>query len=215
METLPSDDRAPEPASGRRRLPRGAWFAIALAIVVLAIAALQATGSTSGPDDGVAQLDPSLSEPSDTTNPLLPTGGRLVGQPAPDTQLTAFDGSALSLADYAGKPLVVNLWALYCGPCRTEMPDLEKVHRLYGDRVAFLGVDTAESMAAGKPFAEQTGVTYDLASDPQGRLAAALESTGLPTTVLIRSDGTIARIRNAGTVSADELQNWIEQDLLS
>ena len=56
--------------------------------------------------------------------------------------------------------------------------------------------------------------TYDLASDPRGQLIRQFQSTLLPTTVLIRADGTVARIRS-GTVSADELQNWIEQDLLS
>jgi peroxiredoxin len=219
MQPLPTDDRAPEPVPLRHRVPRGVWWAVALAIVVLAIAAYQATGSSgssgAGSSDGVAQLDPSLSEPPDSVNPLLPTAQHLIGSPAPDLELTGFDGTAVSLADYVGRPLVVNLWAQSCVPCRAEMPDLERVHQQYRDRVAFLGVDTAESMDTGQPFAEQTGVTYDLASDPQGRLAAALESTGLPTTVLIRPDGTIARIRNAGTVSADQLADWIEQDLLS
>jgi cytochrome c biogenesis protein CcmG/thiol:disulfide interchange protein DsbE len=214
METLPSDDRAPEPAPGRRRLPRGVWFATALAIVVLAIAAFQATGSTSGSNDQVAQLDPSLSEPPDPTNPLARNGAELVGQPAPDTEIARFDGSSVTLGDYVGTPVVVNFWAVNCVPCRTEMPAFEQVHRAVGDRVAFLGVDTGESVESGRPFAEQTGVTYDLASDPPGELIRQFRSTLLPTTVLIRADGTIARIRS-GTVSADELQDWIEQDLLS
>ncbi len=75
-------------------------------------------------------------------------------------------------------------------------------------------MDTSESVELGRPFAEQTGVTYDLASDPQGRMISDFRSTLLPTTVLIRADGTIARIHR-GAVTADELQGWIEQDLLS
>jgi peroxiredoxin len=193
-------------------VPRGVWFAVALAIVVLAIAAFQATGSSSGSKDDVAQLDPNQTEP---VNPLLPTTGKFIGTPAPDTELTSFDGSPLRLQDYAGRPVVVNFWAYNCGPCRTEMPDFEKVHQQLGDQVAFVGVDTGESIDLGRPFAEQTGVTYDLASDPQGRLAAAFEASALPTTVLIKADGTVARIRYAGAVSADQLQNWIQQDLLS
>jgi cytochrome c biogenesis protein CcmG, thiol:disulfide interchange protein DsbE len=216
METLPSDDRAPEPASRGRRLPRGAWFAIALAIVVLAIAAFQATGSSSSSDakDGVAILDPNATEPPDSLNPLLPTAGALVGKPAPDLTLTRFDGSPVSLTDYAGTPTVVNFWAVNCTPCRTEMPALEQVHQAMGSQVAFVGVDSGDSIESGRPFAEQAGITYDLVSDPQLQLIAELRSTLLPTTVLIRADGTIARI-HSGAVTADELQGWIQQDLLS
>jgi len=222
METQPSDDRAPQPPIGAtrqsRRLPRGVWFAIALAIVVLAIAAFQATGSsssTSSSRDQTDVIDPGLSDPTDSVNPLLPTAGKLIGTQAPDTHIIGFDGSPLTLSDFAGTPLVVNFWAYNCGPCRSEMPDLEKVHQEFGDRVTFLGVDTAESIDLGRPFAQETGVTYELASDPQGKMAAAFEATGLPTTVLIKADGTIVRIRNAGAVTADQLQGWIEQDLLS
>ncbi|MGZ4786109.1 MAG: TlpA family protein disulfide reductase, partial [Acidimicrobiales bacterium] len=214
METFPTDDRAPEPAPRGRRLPRGVWFAVALAIVVLAIAAFQATGSSTSStasNDPVAIIDPNATEP---VNPLLPTGGALVGSPAPSTQMTRFDGSPVSLADYAGKPVVVNFWSATCVPCRTEMPAFEQTHQQYGDRVAFLGIDTQESIEAGRPFATQVGVTYDLASDPKAAMAAAFRTSVLPTTVLIRADGTIARI-HSGAASADELQNWIEQDLLS
>jgi cytochrome c biogenesis protein CcmG, thiol:disulfide interchange protein DsbE len=214
METLPSDDRAPERASGRRRVPRGVWFAIALAIVVLAIAAFQATGSSSSSgtkDDGVAQLDPNQTEPA---NPLLPTGGALVGRVAPDVALTTFDGAPVSLSDYAGRPTVVNFWAATCVPCRVEMPAFEQTHQQLGDQVAFLGIDTQEAVEAGRPFATETGVTYDLASDPKAAMAAAFQTSVLPTTVLIRADGTIARI-HSGAVAADQLQNWIQQDLLS
>jgi thiol-disulfide isomerase/thioredoxin len=110
--------------------------------------------------------------------------------------------------------MVVNFWATNCTPCRTEMPAFEQTHQQFGDRVAFLGVDTSESVELGRPFAEQTGVTYDLASDPQGRMISDFRSTLLPTTVLVRADGTVAKI-HSGAVSADDLQNWIEQDLLS
>ncbi len=217
MNTLPSDDRAPEPAPRGRRLPRGAWFAIALAIVVLAIAAFQATGSSSSSgakDDDVAQLDPNLTEPTSTTNPLQRSGNDLVGSSAPSTQLDGFDGTPVTLAGYAGTPVVLNFWASTCTPCRAEMPALEQVHQANGDRVTFLGVDSGEGMEAGRSFAERSGTTYDLASDPQGRMIGELRSTLLPTTVLIRADGTITRI-HSGSITADQLQNWIQQDLLT
>ncbi len=77
-----------------------------------------------------------------------------------------------------------------------------------------MGVDSGDNVEGGRPFAAQAGITYDLVSDPQSKLIGELQSALLPTTVLVRADGTIARI-HSGAVSADELQNWIQQDLLS
>ena len=75
----------------------------------------------------------------------------------------------MSLASVGhGRPLVVNLWSAQCAPCVSEMPDLEKLFHAYAGRVGFLGVDSQEAEAAGKPLARDTGVTYPLASDPDG-----------------------------------------------
>src|SRR5262249_17926078 len=150
---------APAHVPWTSRVPRGVWFAVALAIVVLAIAAWQATGSSSSssPDD-VARLDPNATEPAG--NPLQGgTAGDLVGRPFPAVPLVDMDGNPRSIDDYAGRPLVVNFWAANCVPCRTEMPSLEQLHQQYGDRVTFVGVDSGESVEAGRPAAAISGVT--------------------------------------------------------
>ena len=212
MEPLPADDRAP--SRTRRTVPRGVWWAVALAIVVLAIAALKATSS----DSSATAPPATLGGDGTPTNPLIDAVGNhgdLTGQPMPDAELVGFDGNPTSIATYRGTPLVINLWASYCTPCRTEMPDLEAAHQEYGDRVAFLGVDTAESDQLGRPIAAKTGVTYDLAADPQGLVAASIRTQNLPATVLVRADGTIARIKYDGAIDPEELRRWIDEDLLS
>jgi cytochrome c biogenesis protein CcmG, thiol:disulfide interchange protein DsbE len=211
METLPSDDRAPAPP--RRGMPRGAWWAVALAIVVLAVAGLKATSSTTSTTDGADVLDPSATQPVDC-NPLLPCTDP-VGKPVPTTGITRFDGTATSLADHAGTPMVVNFWASDCTPCLSEMPDLEAVHQQYGDRVAFVGVDVQDSRDAARTMAARTGVTYELVSDPEGTLATSVGAIGLPTTLLVGADGTVVRIAGPGAVKADDLRRWIDQDLLA
>jgi len=215
METLPCDDRAPDPP--RRAVPRGVWWAIALAIVVLAIAGLKATSTDSTSADPPAVLDPTITQPADR-NPLLgsaSTPDGLVGRTVPDTTLERFTGGNTSISSYRGTPMVINLWASSCVPCVTEMPAFEQIHREYGDRVAFVGIDTAEGIDLGRGRATSTGVTYDLLSDPQGLVARSIGATNLPATLLVRSDGTIVRVRFNGAVNTDDLRRWIDQDLLS
>jgi thiol-disulfide isomerase/thioredoxin len=215
MDTLPRADRAPEPP--RRTLPRGVWWAIALAIVVLAVAGLKATStpaSSSGPPD---QLDSSITQPA-AVNPLIgsaTTPSGLVGHPMPDATLERFAGGPASISGYRGTPMVINLWASSCVPCVTEMPAFEQVHREYGDRVAFVGVDSGEGIDPGRAGAATTGVTYDLLSDPQSLVAGSIKAVYLPATILVKSDGTIARVRFNGAVDPADLRRWIDQDLLS
>src|SRR5436853_510285 len=108
METPPRDDRAPDPA--RRAVPRGVWWAVALAIVVLAVAGLKATSSSRSTADAPAKLDPSITEPADG-GLHLPSGASLVGQPISTAGFERFDGTRASFADYAGKPMVINFWS--------------------------------------------------------------------------------------------------------
>ena len=79
-------------------------------------------------------------------------------------------------------------------PCLAEMPEFERVHRRLGDRVAFLGVNQRDQLQAAEELARSTGVTYPLAVDPAGRAFDAFGGLGMPTTVLIGADGTLADI---------------------
>jgi len=216
MEPLSGDDRTPTPS--HRQVPRGLWWAAAVAVVALAGLGLKATSSTpSSSPDAPSVLDPNATEPPEG-NPLLSavkSPDDLVGQPMPDETLERFTGGTGSISDYRGTPMVINLWASSCVPCVTEMPDFEQVHRDYGDRVVFVGIDSGEGIDLGRPRATSTGVTYDLLSDPQAMVAASIRASNIPVTVLLKSDGTIARVRFNGTVGPADLRAWIDQDLLS
>jgi thiol-disulfide isomerase/thioredoxin len=137
-----------------------------------------------------------------------------VGQPVPDVSWSTFDGGTASIADYAGRPVVVNFWASWCPPCITEMPAFEEVHQRLGDEVAFLGIDVQESAADGQAFLEDVNVTWDLGRDPDGDMVARLGGVGMPTTVLIDADGIVQYI-HTGELSRDELSDLIDEKLLS
>jgi thiol-disulfide isomerase/thioredoxin len=204
-------DDLPPPVGARARVPRGLLWAAALFVVVLTIAGwMQLSNDQAGvpTDGGVAHLDNNA--PAPTVGGL--TGINPVGRPAPASSFETFTGNKATLTDFRGKPVLVNFWASSCTPCVTEMPDLEKVHQEYGDRVQFVGLDTQDGENPARRMAEQTGVTYLLGFDRTAEIAAAFGATNLPTTVLIDRHGTVVYSR-PGAKTADEIRRLISENL--
>jgi cytochrome c biogenesis protein CcmG/thiol:disulfide interchange protein DsbE len=114
--------------------------------------------------------------------------------------------------DLSGRPLVLNVWASWCGPCRKEMPGFQQVYLNAKDKIGFLGLDSRDVVDAARRFAAQTSVTYRLAADPQGLAAAKLGVAALPTTVFIGADGTL-RGRHVGALTPGELRANISRYL--
>ncbi|MDQ3735799.1 MAG: TlpA family protein disulfide reductase [Actinomycetota bacterium] len=101
-------------------------------------------------------------------------------------------GPTIDLAALSGRPVLVNLWASWCGPCRDEMPLLQAAHERYGDEVQFLGVDSKDTAEAGAAFLGDIGVTYPQVVDEDGELLNHLGVPGLPVTVLLDGEGRVA-----------------------
>ncbi|HVM35276.1 MAG TPA: TlpA disulfide reductase family protein [Actinomycetota bacterium] len=91
----------------------------------------------------------------------------------------------LSSGELKGKPVVVNLWASWCVPCREETPALEAMWKKYGDRVTVVGVNVRDQEENALAFAEEFGITYPLVTDDDRSLQKALDSYGLPETFFI------------------------------
>jgi cytochrome c biogenesis protein CcmG, thiol:disulfide interchange protein DsbE len=166
-----------------RRHPRRARIGwLVGAVVALAVLA------------GVGRLLTASFGPGSAAAPVVVEGVAAVGRPAPRVELPGLQGGRVRLADLRGRPAVVNFWASWCLPCVAEMPEFERVHRRLGDRVAFLGVNQRDQHQAAEGLARTTGVTYPLAVDPAGRSFDAFGGRGMPTTVFIRADGTVAEV---------------------
>jgi len=118
------------------------------------------------------------------------------------------DRAQVSLASLRGRPVVVNLWASWCVPCRKEMPALEAVYRQGRGRVAFIGVNHEDDRDAALKFVAKTGVTYPSGFDPRGKVATAYGLVGLPTTLCISADGRLLG-RRTGAVTERELRATI------
>jgi cytochrome c biogenesis protein CcmG/thiol:disulfide interchange protein DsbE len=126
------------------------------------------------------------------------TAALSVGEPAPDKELEALDGSeSATLADYRGRWVLLNFWASWCEPCRDEAPALERFHREGRDAgVAVVGVNLDDARDDARAFVEEFGLTYPQLRDGDGRERRdAYGMTGFPESFLVDPDGRIALIR--------------------
>lgn len=133
---------------------------------------------------------------------------------APDFTIEVLGAGTKSLKDYRGKPLVVNFWASWCGPCREETPDLVKTSNKYSDRVNFLGIIFQDDESAARQFIKDFGVRYENALDPNGAAARAYKITGIPTTLVIDAKGVL-RARWLGVIPPKTLTSYIDGALES
>lgn len=139
--------------------------------------------------------------------------GALGGEPAPDVSFPLFDGTTFSMADHFatdGRPVVLNFWASWCFPCRTEMPEFSEVAEENPD-VAFIGVAVDDAESSAGEFAEEIGVSYPLGFDEAGAVASSYPYIGLPTTFLIGADGVVTH-QIQGQVTGTVLQAFIDHD---
>lgn len=117
---------------------------------------------------------------------------------------------SVALADFRGRPLVINFFASWCVPCAKEMPAFQQVYQQERSRVAFLGVNHQDSRPDGLEMLRRTGVQYPAASDPDGTVAVAYGLFGMPTTLFVSADGRVVD-RHTGELSAGELQKAIDR----
>jgi cytochrome c biogenesis protein CcmG/thiol:disulfide interchange protein DsbE len=128
-----------------------------------------------------------------------------VGSLAPDFSLADLDGNPLRLADLAGRPVIVNFWASWCGPCVEEFPLLrEAAERHADDGLVVVGIVYQDRSEAARDFMARTGATWRAAMDPGDRVASAYGILGPPETYFIGRDGRIVA-RQIGQFSAASL----------
>jgi cytochrome c biogenesis protein CcmG/thiol:disulfide interchange protein DsbE len=97
----------------------------------------------------------------------------------------------VSLSRLKGTPVILNFWASWCFPCRTEIPLLEKSSRTWRGRIDFVGIDTNDTEGPALAFLRKLQVTYPSAFDPNGTLAQTYGLFGLPVTVFISANGDV------------------------
>lgn len=131
----------------------------------------------------------------------LPADGEL-----PSVSLEHFEGILVGLR---GQPVVVNIWASWCAPCRTEMPMFQDAAEAFDGKATILGVASNDDPAAARAFLEEVGVTYPNVFDPSGEIRVALGLTAYPTTYVFGSDGSM-QARVDGGISEQRLAGLID-----
>jgi cytochrome c biogenesis protein CcmG/thiol:disulfide interchange protein DsbE len=141
-----------------------------------------------------------------------------VGDPAPEFQAVSLeDGRTVSLTDYAGKTILVNLWATWCAPCRQETPYLQSVYEDNRDRglmVVGVSVDSPSALDLVDEFLGEMGVTYDILHDPDMVSTDVFLPIGYPASFLIDGDGVVRFTRLGPIAEGDaEFLEALEQAL--
>jgi len=130
---------------------------------------------------------------------------------APVLQGETLTGGTLAPSDYAGRVVVVNLWATWCGPCKREQPILTSAHEDAGsDGPFFLGIDERDDREAALAWIEDFGVSYPSLSDPSGYLAYRFGAPFLPTTIVIDAEGRL-RFRVVGEIDRETLDRLVRR----
>jgi cytochrome c biogenesis protein CcmG/thiol:disulfide interchange protein DsbE len=128
-----------------------------------------------------------------------------VGDRAPDFALADLDGEPVRLADYVGRPVLLNFWASWCLPCVEEFPILAEALEVHADfGLAVIGIVYRDRSEAARAFGEQLGATWPLVMDPGERVARAYGVFGPPESWLIGPDGMVIS-RHIGPFTAEEL----------
>lgn len=124
------------------------------------------------------------------------------GYPAPEFLVSDAGGASVTLADYRGKVLLLNVWATWCGPCKEEMPSMQRLYERFSRddfEIAAISIDVpsgrfdAVGNAGGDPvaFARELGLTFPVLLDPSGEIQRTYRTAGVPESFLIGRDGMI------------------------
>jgi len=133
----------------------------------------------------------------------------------PDITLECLGGGTpVNLAELGGTPMVINLWASTCVPCRKEMPLLARADAAYGGKVGFIGLDYYDPAPDDAiELARDSGVTYPLLSDPDQKTVAALKVVALPQTIFVDAQGRMVATERKEFRSYADLTAAIDEHL--
>jgi thiol-disulfide isomerase/thioredoxin len=174
-------------------------------VALLAIAGVLYPKLSSGMQtQQLATTPPATTEVADATEATQPET-----IPAPDFTALDWDGNEVNFSDYAGKPVVLNFWAHWCGPCQMEMPEFNAKYEEPEGEVTFLMVHVGADMDAGKEKVAEGGYTFPVVFDKDSQVAAFYGVSAFPTSFFIDKEGNL-QAYYVGAMDGDLLQQGID-----
>lgn len=201
-------------------LPALRWLGVGLAVIAgigyYMLFDQPATSRTTAPTPTARASSPAVIVPTRTPAADGATGvadiGLREGNPAPEFNLPTLDGAAMvSLSQFRGQPVVLNFWASWCIPCRSETPALELAYQEYEPQgLVVLGIDSAEQdiLTEAQAFADEFNLTYPLLWDQADEVLGAYGVLGLPTSVFLDAEGRVQRVYIGG-MSDEQIHDFI------
>ena len=182
-------------------------------VLLIVMGVLTITGAAGSLSAGLAAQDPAVSQESAASQEE-----ERPSVPAPDFTLTDQFGESHTLSDYQGKIVFLNFWATWCGPCKSEMPDIQALYEAHGGNaedlvvlgVAQPGVGREGSSEDIADFLAEDGYTYPVVMDEDGSVFAQYGIRAFPTTFMISSDGTVYGYVE-GAISAEIMEDIVRQ----
>ncbi|MDR0889799.1 MAG: TlpA family protein disulfide reductase [Oscillospiraceae bacterium] len=132
--------------------------------------------------------------------------------PAADFTVVDADGNSVKLSDFFGKPIIINFWASWCGPCLSELPAFDLAYQSYGDEIVFLMVNLtdgySETVSGVTAFVQENGYSFPVYFDTQYEGAESYNVSSIPLTVLIDKDGNLYQ-SHLGAMREETLRTYI------
>jgi cytochrome c biogenesis protein CcmG/thiol:disulfide interchange protein DsbE len=129
--------------------------------------------------------------------------------PAPQLDLTSLDGNPVSLADYGGQVILVNNWATWCPPCKTEMPELQAYYTAHAaEGFVVVAIESGEPAEQVASFVKEYGLSFPVWLDPQGLALDTFENWNLPSSYVIDRAG-IVRLSWTGAINQATLEEYV------
>jgi cytochrome c biogenesis protein CcmG, thiol:disulfide interchange protein DsbE len=161
---------------------------------------------------GAAWIWISATNPGNTTAGKIPAPRQ--GFLAPDFSLMDLQGEKISLSELRGRPVLINLWATWCPPCRAEMPAMQGVYEKYRDQgftILAINATYQDSAPAAASFVDEYDLTFPVLMDTSGEVSRLYQMRALPTTFFVDSEGIIQEVVIGGPISPALLQVRVEQ----